>query len=256
MQIDAHGNADRANVWLFHGSAAPPESLDSLVDALAVRHHVLVPHFPGYGDTRYGQDDGLATSLNHIARLIHEDGRQVMLVGHSFGAYRASRLLGLLSPGIVAGCYGLGAISTLGEQWREGFEAAEAWARIGQDIPEGLAARWFSPAFLSARPNLIEQIERWWSRCHIEAVVRELYEPFDGGQADRIIAASTVPMKFRVGQLDVAAPPELTHAIASLRQGIEVEVVANMGHFLHMEDAENTLASLEAFIDAYLPNAQ
>ncbi len=250
MHIDTFGAPGGTHVWLFHGSAAPPDSLSTLVEVLSLTFRVHVPHFPGYGDTPYSPGDTLAGSITTLAAHIRDAGARVVLVGHSFGTYRMIHLLEELGEEHVLGLYGLGGIATMGEEWREGFEGAEAWARSGEGIPSGLAARWFSPAYLASHGELIDTIESWWRRCHLEAVARELFEPLDGGRADGIVAASTCPFSLRVGSEDVAAPPALSHAIASLRPSIGVELVEGAGHFLHIEDPEATLASLKRFISS------
>ena len=250
MHIDTYGAPEGTHVWLFHGSGAPPDSLSTLADALSRTFCVHVPHFPGYRDTPYSPDDTLAGSIATLAAHIRDAGSRVVLVGHSFGSYRMIRLLSELGEEHVLGLYGMGGIATMGEEWREGFEGAEAWARSGEGIPQGLAARWFGPGYLEAHDGLIATVEAWWGHCHFEAVGRELFEPLDGGLADGIVAASTCAFTLRVGSQDVAAPPALSHAIAALRPGIDVELVEGVGHFLHMEDAEATLASLEAFISS------
>jgi len=250
MHIETFGAPDKTHVWLFHGSGAPPDSLGTLKDALSHTFRLHVPHFPGYGNTPYSPGDTLSGSSATLAAHIRDAGSPVVLVGHSFGTYRMIRLLEELGEEHVLGLYGLGGIATMGEEWRTGFDAAEAWARSGEGIPEGLAARWFSQTFLTSHPETVDTIEGWWRRCHLEAVARELFEPLDGGIADGIVAASTCQFTLRVGSEDVAAPPALSHAIASLRPGIGVELVEGAGHFLHMEDAEATLASLEAFISS------
>ena len=38
-------------VVLLHGTPSSPEDFEPLVAALAESHRVLVPHFPGYGQT-------------------------------------------------------------------------------------------------------------------------------------------------------------------------------------------------------------
>lgn len=250
MHRDIIGERKKKHVWLFHGSAAPPESLSDIASELAQRFCVHVPHFPGYGKTPYSPDNTLDQSLQELAAAITQIGEPVVLVGHSFGLYRAIRLLGLLDECFVAGLYGLAGSSTLTEDQREGFVQAEAWARAGEQIAPGLTARWFSPTYIAAHPEIIEVVDKWWAKCHIEAVARELFEPFDGGTANQILSSSSQPTMLRIGSLDVAVPTSHNRTIASLRQDIKIEVVENAGHFLHYEDKNSTLASLIGFISS------
>lgn len=250
MHREVLGSRDKKHVWLFHGSAAPPSSLSALAVELAETFRVHVPHFPGYGDTPYSSHDTLTHSIKHIAATITQIDEPVVLVGHSFGLYRAIRLLEVIDRRLITGLYGLSGHATLPEEQREEFKQAEAWARSGEQIASGLAARWFSSRHLDAHPEIIGHVEHWWSECHIEAVARELYEPFDGGRADRILAESSQPTLLRAGTLDVAVPVERCAAMVSLRQDITVELVEDTGHFLHIENSSATLASIVSFVSA------
>lgn len=250
MHIDTLGDPNAPKVWLFHGSAVPAESLSVLTASLTDTYHVYVPHFPGYQRTPYSTEDSLEGSLRTLAAHIEREGAPVVLVGHSFGLYRAIRLLELLEDGLALGLYGIGGVSTLPEEQREGFAQAEQWARAGEMIGQGLAARWFSPEYLERHEDVADTVEQWWSMCHIDAVARELFEPFDGGAADRIVAGSTLPITLRVGEQDAAVSEAQTRALASSRDGVTVETVEGAGHFLFLEDTEATIASVTEFVKA------
>jgi pimeloyl-ACP methyl ester carboxylesterase len=48
----------------------------------------------------------------------------------------------------------------------------------------------------------------------------------------------------RVGELDVAAPPELSEAMVGASSNARLEVVPQCGHLLLLEDREGTSASI------------
>ncbi len=236
MHIDVLGSEEGRHLWLFHGNAAPPDSMSTLAEALADEFLVHVPHFPGYGRTPHTPECSFIGSLSQVAAHVTRTGAPVVLVGHSFGLYRVVRLLDMLEQHRVLGVFGLSGISTFPEDLRQGFVETEAWARSGHQIGQGLAHRWFSPDYLAAHDEVVELIEGWWADCDIEAVASELFEPFDGGEANRIVSTSTLPMSLLVGSADVAAPVELSEAIASLRDDVTLEVIDGAGHFLHIEE--------------------
>ena len=241
------GDQERPHLWLLHGSAAPPASLSGLAADLAREFCVHLPHFPGYERTPYAPEDSISTSASELAEFISQIERPVVLIGHSFGLYRAIQILKQLDAHLVAGLYSLSGVSTLPEEQRESFVQAEAWARSGHQIPEGLAVRWFSNEYLESHPEVVSRISGWWASCNIEAVARELYEPFDGGDANRVLAASQQPTLFRVGTLDTTTPAKHSYSMATLLQNAPVELVEGAGHFLHLEDSGSTLASIRSF---------
>ena len=248
MYSQDYGDPSNPHVWLLHGSGAPAYSLESFALALSARFRVHLPHFPGYGHTPHDPEKAVQSAITRLASRVRAHDKPVVLVGHSFGAYRMIRLFGELGPEYVRGMYGLGAIASLPEGMREAYEQAESWARAGEGIVEGLAGRWFSPAHIQADPATHGFVERCWSDCDIDAVARELYEPIDGGVADGIVAASRVPMALRVGTADVSAPPELSRALVGLRPGVALELVEGAGHFVHLEDMQGALEGLVGFV--------
>jgi len=86
-------------VILIHSSVAGAKQWRSLMDALAGDFHVIAVNLFGYGKTRPWNEKGNLQRLEDQARLIepflHTDGKQISIVGHSFGGSVAMKAAAL-----------------------------------------------------------------------------------------------------------------------------------------------------------------
>lgn len=239
MHITLHGDATQPALVLFHGSGAPPDSLNELAQLLSQTHHVAVPHFPGYGATPAQADPSdLDNATLECLRALDAQGIQDFIaVGHSFGFYRAQRVF-KHAPQRITKLLGVSGVSSLPEQARAGYEGLAALARGGHDIPAMLLGSWFTPSYAAAHPTLIDQLRQWWAQCDLETVIAELFVPIDGGAHDQLIAQIGCPIYLLHGTLDAAAPLALAAAIQGLNPNVQLTQVADVGHFIHLEAPE------------------
>ncbi len=74
-------------VLLVHGMAGTAESWASVIDPLALRHHVIAPDFPGHGSSEPGDGDyslgSLASGLRDLMLALGHE--RATIVGHSLG---------------------------------------------------------------------------------------------------------------------------------------------------------------------------
>lgn len=86
-------------VILVHSSVAGAKQWRSLMDALAGDFHVIAVNLFGYGKTRPWDENGNLQRLEDQAKLIEPfvptDGKQMSLVGHSFGGSVAMKAASL-----------------------------------------------------------------------------------------------------------------------------------------------------------------
>ena len=86
-------------VILIHSSVAGAKQWRSLMDALSGDFHVIAVNLFGYGKTRPWKENGNLQRLEDQAKLIEPflptDGRQISIVGHSFGGSVAMKTAAL-----------------------------------------------------------------------------------------------------------------------------------------------------------------
>lgn len=246
MHIDSFGSEQNPTIVLFHGSGAPAESLKDLADALSQTHHVLLPHFPGYGKTPADETYDFQGSIDTLAGLL-TPYKKLIFIGHSFGLYRATRLLELCEDQVNA-MIGLGGIASLPDEAYGDYEAAAQWAKQEQMIAEGLIARWFLPQYAQANASLVQHIAQWWQQCDTQTVCAELFVPIDQGKHLNILQQTTTPVYLFHGAQDMAAPIELAHQIDTLGEHIQLTIIEDQAHMLHMEQKEHTLSMLRTLL--------
>ncbi len=239
MHIDRYGDAQRPALVLLHGAGAPPASLDALIPLLDQTHHVLVPHFPGYGATPAQPAPGaLDQSVTRCLEALDAIGvTRFIAAGHSFGFYRALSLA-RHAPERVSLLVGISAVASLPEEARPGSEGLAALARAGQNIPQLLVASWFTPGYAATTPELLALVSGWWAECDVETVIAELFVPLDNGAHAQRLAQASCPVRLLHGALDAAAPIDLARAMSGLGDHIELTELPDAGHLLHLEAPE------------------
>ena len=122
-------------------------------------YRVLVPHFPGYGETTALEPYNFEKGVRMLADALDDMGITTMIaVGHSFGLYRVERLLSLW-PERITRVIGLAGIASFPEDAREAYEGVAAWAREGVGIAEGLVARWFTEEYIASNDAIVKEIQ-------------------------------------------------------------------------------------------------
>ncbi|GAA4336582.1 alpha/beta fold hydrolase [Pigmentiphaga soli] len=160
------------------------------------------------------------------------------LVGCSMGGTVALAFAGRF-PGRLASLTAIDSTAWYGP------EAAGAWEdRARRGLADGLAslvefqvARWFSPGFAQANPDIVEQAVATFVRNDPEcyaAACRML------GTADErgLLGAYAGPAAFVVGEDDYATPPAMSREAAGFIAGARVTVLPGCRHYTPLEAPE------------------
>lgn len=234
----------RPVLFLHPGDGFDPE--DAFLNALASSHDVIAPWHPGFGhsdmpDGWLGVDD---LAYFYLDLMDHLDLSDVTLVGSSFGgwiaaevAVRGSRRLGRL---VLIDALGI----------KTGDRTTRDIADFhNTDLTELEAMKWADPTgrqpdLMSYDDDALTAVVRsreafahfgWRPYMHNPALLRWLH---------RIAAPSLVIW----GAQDGIVTPEYGRAFADRIPDARFELVADAGHFPHIEQPEASLELVRGFI--------
>ena len=237
--------ADRGTGKVFlvlHGGAGPA-SVTGLAEALARQARTIVPIHPGFaGQSRpswFRRVDDLA--LAYLALLERLDVSEVVVIGNSVGGWIAAEMALRRSPRI-AGIVLLNAV---------GIDAG-AGARIGNPMelpPEKRAAMAFSDPMRFSLPQTPEGMAMM--SANQNALLANAGEPYmhDPGLRARL-AEIDVPALAVWGASDGIVDLDYGRRYAESIPDCRFEVIAEAGHFPHIEKLDGVLEVIGAFVRA------
>jgi len=237
LSAEIFGADDRPTILMLHGSGSPPEMLQPWALALAESYRVVLPHRNGYGDTGVHEYNAEA----ELEGLLELAGDSAIIIGHSFGAFRAFQLAGM-APNRIKRVLAIGPIAGLPEEAREAVEGLAVVLRSGADVTDAIASNWLTPPYLAANPEILNTLREWFERMDREIVTRENLEILDQGHTMERLAASGVPVRMYVGEIDRATPPVLAQAIAQHVPDAVLTLVPDMSHSPMIEDLSGSIA--------------
>ncbi|MCB9659756.1 MAG: alpha/beta hydrolase [Sandaracinaceae bacterium] len=243
MHIDSYGQGN--SVVVLHGTPQEPSDLEGLVRALAETRRVHLVHLPGYGrePARLGRYDldGIERELGAQLSTLAPEGYS--LLGVSGGSYRAFRGVqrGTLSPwGIVA----LGPLPLVVQTLRDGWWGAIGALRGGADMWASVVEGLFTSDFASMRPEVPARYLAQLQGIAAETVAGELEAIAKDPDWSERLRDVGCPVYMRVGDLDVNTPHTLAMQALQWLPRARLDVVANVGHLVHHEDADATLGAV------------
>ncbi len=215
------------------------------VDALAQRFRVCVVDLPGYGDSSAPAAPTLASLLDATQQTLDAlVGAQVpiLIAGFSFGGLVAARLAvrrgGIQALALLGPAGHGGPRRPRGElrSWRDAHQARDE-AALSQIMRHNLQQH-----------MLAAPADELALAIHIQACLRTRFRSKDisraGGLADSL-RALRCPVLLLWGEHDVTATPlELAPFLAAQCQQAQSKVLANAGHWVQYEAADQVNESL------------
>jgi 3-oxoadipate enol-lactonase len=235
---------------VLHSLLSDRHAFDPVLPALAAKHRVTLFNLPGFHGS---QPPVLALMDAYIAAI--EDGFQ------EFGIASDAILIGNGFGGTVALAFALAHPERISKlllsDAAAGFppEGRKAFGVMAQKVAEGglgsiaeiAAKRVFSPAYLAAHPEKIEERK---------AVLLEI-DPKAFQAACKILQeADLTPLLHRLavptlvvcGEFDQATPPPLNKAIADKVAGARYVELPGCGHCPPLEQPQQFLAAINGFV--------
>jgi pimeloyl-ACP methyl ester carboxylesterase len=239
-----------ADIVLLHSLLADRHAFDPVLPALAAKHRVTLINLPGF----HGSQPTLLALMDAYVAAI-EDGFQefgiandAVLIGNGFGG-TVALAFALAHPERISKLVVSDAAACFPDEGRKQFEVMATKVAEGGlgAIAEIAAKRVFSPAYLAAHPELIDERKR----------VLMAIEPKAFQAACKILQeADLTPLLHRFktstlvvcGEFDQATPPVLNRQIADKVAGARYVELPGCGHCPPLEQPEQFLAAIKGFV--------
>ncbi len=235
---------------VLHSLLADRHAFDPVLSALAASHRVTLINLPGF----HGSQPPLLPLMDAYVAAI-EDGFQefgiandAVLIGNGFGG-TVALAFALAHPERIAKLVLSDAAAGFPPEGRKAFAAmAEKVAEAGLgSIAEIAAKRVFSPAYLAAHPEKIDERKAVLLAIEpkaFQAACKILQE----ADLTPLLHRLKVPTLVVCGEFDQATPPLLNKAIAEKVTGARYVELLGCGHCPPLEQPEQFIAAIKDFV--------
>jgi pimeloyl-ACP methyl ester carboxylesterase len=235
---------------LLHSLLADRHAFDPVLPALAASHRVTLFNMPGFQGS---QPTPLALIDAYIACI--EDGfdefgiaNDAVLIGNGFGG-TVALAFALAHPERIAKLVVSDAAACFPPQGRQQFAAMAQKVADGGlgSIAEIAAKRVFSPAYLAAHPEKIEERKKVLMGIDAKAFQHacKILQEVD---LTPLLHRLKPPTLVVCGEFDQATPPALTKAIADKAPGARYVELPGCGHCPPLEQPDAFLAAIKDFV--------
>ncbi len=237
------------DIVVLHSLLADRHAFDPVLPALAERHRVTLFNLPGF----HGSQAPLLPLMDAYCAGI-EDGFQefgiakdAVLIGNGFGGTLALAFA-LAHPERIAKLVVSDAAACFPPEGRQQFAAlAEKVAEGGLgSIAEIAAKRVFSPGYLAAHPEKIEERKRVLNAIEPQAF-QAACTILQEADLVPLLHHLRVPTLVVCGEFDQATPPVLNRQIASKITGAKYIELPGCGHCPPLEQPEAFIAAIRDF---------
>ena len=238
-----------SDLVVLHSLLADRHAFDPVLPALAARRRVTLFNLPGF----HGSQPAMLALMDAYLAIIEDGfdefgiGKDSVLIGNGFGG-TVALAFALAHPERISKLVLSDAAAGFPPEGREAFAAMAQKVEDGGlgSIAEIAAKRVFSPAYLAAHPEKIE--ERKKDLLALDP------NPFQA--ASRILQETDhvpllhhlqVPTLVVCGQFDQATPPALNKQIVEKVAGAKYIELPGCGHCPPLEQPEQFVAAIKEF---------
>jgi 3-oxoadipate enol-lactonase len=235
---------------VLHSLLADRHAFDPVLDKLAEKHRVTLFNLPGF----HGSEPTTLPLMDaYVARI--EDGfdefgigNDAILIGNGFGG-TVALAFALAHPDRIAKLVLSDAAATFPEEGRKQFEAMAAKVAQGGlgAIAEIAAKRVFSPAYLAAHPEKIEERKQVLLGIDPKAF-HAACAILQKADLTTMLTHLKVPTLVVCGELDQATPPALNKQIADKVAGAKYVELKACGHCPPLEQPEEFVKAIKEFV--------
>ena len=237
-------------LFLIHGIGAARDVWRFITPLLKTRFTVVSYDLRGHGvsplpDREFGLDD----LVNDLERVRERTGfAQAHFAGHSLG--------GMIAPAYARDhpdqVLSLGILSTAAARTEE--DSAKVWAVVRAMEERGIAPvldtlveRWYTDAFIAARPDIVERRLQQVLQTNAE-VFLNVFRVYAGTEMMPWLSEVTAPSLVLTGERDGGCNPRLNRLIADALPTSELVIVPNCKHAILLEAPEEVAAHLSRFM--------
>jgi 3-oxoadipate enol-lactonase len=235
---------------VLHSLLADRHAFDLVLPTLAARHRVTLLNLPGF----HGSQAAMLALMDAYLAVIEDGfdefgiGKDSALMGNGFGG-TVALAFALAHPERISKLVLCDVAASFPPAGREAFAVmAEKVADGGLgSIAEIAAKRVFSPAYLAAHPEKIEERKQVLLEINPEAfqaACRILQET----DLVPLLHHLKVPILVVCGELDQATPPALNKQIVERVAGAKYIELPGCGHCPPLEQPEQFLAAIKEFV--------
>ena len=235
---------------VLHSLLADRHAFDPVLPAFAAKHRVTLFNLPGF----HGSQPAVLALMDAYVAAIEDGfdefkiGNDAVLLGNGFGG-TVALAFALAHPERIAKLVLSDAAAAFPPEGRTQFAAMAAKVTEGGlgAIAEVAAKRVFSPAYLAAHPEKIEERKQvllgidpkaFLAAC---AILQE-------ADLTPLLPRLKVPTLVVCGELDQATPPVLNKAIADKVAGARYVELPGCGHCPPLEQPEAFIAAIKDFV--------
>jgi pimeloyl-ACP methyl ester carboxylesterase len=239
-----------ADLVVLHSLLADRHAFDPVLPALAAKHRVTLFNLPGF----HGSQPPMLALLDAYVAAI-EDGFQefkiasdAVLIGNGFGG-TVALAFALAHPERIAKLIVSDAAAGFPPEGRQAFAAMAQKVADGGlgSVAEIAARRVYSPAYLTAHPEKIEERKRVLLGIDpkaFQAACTVLQET----DLVPLLHHLKVPTLVLCGEFDQATPPALNRVVAEKIAGSRYVELPGCGHCPPLEQPEAFLAAIKEFV--------
>ena len=244
------GPRGRAPVIFVHPVGLDLTYWSAQIEALCEDHDVVAFDLPGHGRTPGAPSDWTldqaAALLGSIVGSLGAGPGHV--VGLSVGGMIAQALV-LDRPDLVASLTLIDTAASFSEAARAGMRARAATARAG-----GMAAvlpstldRWFTPATMARRPDLVDRVTKTLLSDNPE-IHAAMWDMISGLDLVSRLRSVSCPTLILVGEYDPSSPPEAARQMCDNIAGARMHVISDASHMAPLERPDAVNAHLVPFL--------
>lgn len=235
---------------VLHSLLADRHAFDPVLDRLAEKHRVTLFNLPGFHGS---EPTPLPLMDAYVARI--EDGfdefkiaSDAILIGNGFGG-TVALAFAIAHPERIAKLVLCDAAAAFPEEGRKQFEVMAAKVAEGGlgAIAEIAARRVFSPAYLAAHPDKIEDRKQVLLGIDPKAF-HAACAILQKADLTTLLTHLKVPTLVICGELDQATPPALNKQIADKIAGAKYIELKACGHCPPLEQPDEFIAAIKEFV--------
>lgn len=235
---------------VLHSLLADRHAFDPVLDALAAKFRVTLFNLPGF----HGSEPAIAVLMDaYVARI--EDGfgefgigSDAILLGNGFGG-TVALAFALAHPQRIGKLIVSDAAAGFPEEGRKAFAAMAQKVNDGGlgAVAEIAAKRVYSPAYLAAHPNMIEERKKVLLAIHPKAF-QDACAVLQEADLTPSLHKLKVPTLVVCGEFDQATPPALNKVVADKVPGARYVELPGCGHCPPLEQPRQFLAAIKDFV--------
>ena len=248
-----YGDAASPSLILIHGLGLSHHTWDQYIENLAQDYDVITYDLFGHGESALPpcKPDLTLFSEQVISLMDHLAIDQAVMIGFSLGGM-INRRIALDHRGRVGGLVILNSPHERGDDQQQKVEARAIMTRDEgiESTIETTLQRWFTPAFIAANPDAVDQVRQGVLANDLDAYAACRFVLANGVmELIRPETPITSPTLVITCAYDSGSTPEMSHAIASEITGATTIIVPELQHMGLVEQPHQFLSPIIEFLN-------